>query len=343
VEETFMSVDLGRYGIRLPREQLTPELTKEIEALGYGAIWIGGSPPADLGLAEQLLAATERTAVATSIVNIWDAPAPEVAESYHRIERTYRGRFLLGIGIGHAEAVKEYHSPFDTIVGFLDELDIAGVPAGGRALAALGPKVLRVAGERTAGAAPYLTTPRHTAEAREILGPGPLLAPEHKVVLSTNVEYARQLGRRKVQAPYLRLANYRRNLLRTGFTQEDIDTVSDRLIDALVLHGDAAAVVAGLSAHLEAGADHVTVHISPPPAGSMTSTAPACASSPRSSDCPEPYEPTQRCSALLAGLSARPGVRCDPARPQQSPVRNGTPARGHPPQRAAARAAGRDG
>jgi probable F420-dependent oxidoreductase len=256
-----MSVDLGRYGIWLRRDQLTPELATEIEALGYGAIWIGGSPPADLALPEEVLAATDRIAVATGIVNIWQAPAPEVAESYHRIEKTFPGRFLLGVGIGHPEAVKEYRSPYDTIVGYLDELDAAGVPVAGRALAALGPKVLRLAGERTAGAAPYLTTPQHTAEAREILGEGPLLAPEHKVVLSTDPEYARKVGRPKVRDPYLRLSNYRRNLLRTGFTEDDLDTASDRTIDALVLHGDATTVVAGLNAHLEAGADHIDAQI----------------------------------------------------------------------------------
>ncbi|MEU7816495.1 LLM class F420-dependent oxidoreductase [Pseudonocardia sp. NPDC049154] len=256
-----MSVDLGRYGIWLRRDQLTGELAAEIEALGYGAIWIGGSPPADLALPEELLAATTRIAIATGIVNIWQAPAPELAESYHRIGKTYPGRFLLGVGIGHPEAVREYRSPYDTIVGYLDELDAAGVPVEGRALAALGPKVLRLSGERTAGAAPYLTTPRHTAEAREILGDGPLLAPEHKVVLSTDPEYARTVGRPKVRDPYLRLSNYRRNLLRTGFTEEDLDTASDRTIDALVLHGDAAAVAAGLNAHLEAGADHVAAQI----------------------------------------------------------------------------------
>ncbi|MCE0762158.1 LLM class F420-dependent oxidoreductase [Pseudonocardia kujensis] len=256
-----MSVDLGRYGIWLRRDQLTPELATEIESLGYGAIWIGGSPPADLALPEELLAATARIAIATGIVNIWQAPASEVAASYHRLEKAYPGRFLLGIGIGHPEATQEYRSPYETIVGYLDDLDAAGVPVAGRALAALGPKVLRLAGERTAGAAPYLTTPRHTAEAREILGTGPLLAPEHKVVLSTDPEYARKVGRPKVREPYLRLSNYRRNLLRTGFTTEDLDTASDRTIDALVLHGDAAAVAAGLNAHLEAGADHIAAQI----------------------------------------------------------------------------------
>jgi probable F420-dependent oxidoreductase len=255
-----MSVDLGRYGIWLRRDKITPELAAEVEALGYGVIWLAGSPPADLAVPEELLAATDRIAIATGIVNIWHSPAPEVAQSYHRIAKLYPDRFLLGIGIGHPEATKEYRSPYDTIVSYLDELDAAGVPVADRALAALGPKVLRLSGERTAGAVPYLTTPPHTAEAREILGEGPLLAPEQMVVLSTDQEYARKVGRTACEH-YLRLSNYRRPLLRAGFTSEDIDTASDRIIDALVLHGDPATVAAGLEPHLQAGADHVGVQI----------------------------------------------------------------------------------
>ncbi|GAA2862023.1 LLM class F420-dependent oxidoreductase [Pseudonocardia halophobica] len=256
-----MAVDLGRYGIWQLAGMLTPGLATEIERLGYGTIWIGGSPPADLALAESLLDATEHVVVATGIVNMWQAAAKETAESYHRIVARHPGRFLLGVGIGHPEGQKEYRSPFDTIQTYLDDLDAAGVPVEDRALAALGPKVMRVAGERTAGAAPYLTVPEHAREAREILGTGPLLAPEHKVVVSTDAAHARELGRSRVRRPYLELVNYRRNLLRTGFTETDIDTESDQLIDALVLHGDADTVAAGLDAHLAAGADHVCAQV----------------------------------------------------------------------------------
>ncbi|WP_344412294.1 LLM class F420-dependent oxidoreductase [Pseudonocardia ailaonensis] len=256
-----MAVDVGRYGIWAREDQLTPEVAAEIERLGFGAIWIGGSPPADLAHAESLLAGTGRIAVATGIVNMWKDPADAVAASYHRIAERYPDRFLLGVGIGHPEATAEYRSPFETIVSYLDELDAAGVPVEGRALAALGPKVLRVAGERTAGAHPYLTTPAHTAEAREILGAGPLLAPEHKVVLSDDPEHARAIGRPKVVSPYLRLSNYRRNLLRLGFTEKDLDEATDPLIDALVGHGTPDAVAAALTAHLDAGADHVCAQI----------------------------------------------------------------------------------
>jgi probable F420-dependent oxidoreductase len=257
-----MTVELGRIGVWRRRNQLTPRLAKEIEALGYGTVWIGGSPPGDLFLAQELLDATTHLTVATGIVNMWGAPATEVAASFHRIAAAHPGRFLLGVGIGHPEATQEYRSPYDTIVDYLDVLDAEGVPVEDRALAALGPKVLALSAERTAGAHPYLTTPAHTRLAREILGDGPLLAPEQKAVVTTDPDAARALGRPAVDRPYLHLRNYTSNLKRLGWTDADLaDGGSDALIDALVVHGDAAAVAAGLTAHLDAGADHVCVQI----------------------------------------------------------------------------------
>ena len=261
-----MTVELGRIGIWRRRGELTPRLAKEVAALGYGAIWIGASPPADLFLAQELLDATTHLAVATGIVNMWSAPAVDVAASYHRIAAAHPGRFLLGVGIGHPEATQEYRSPYDTIVDYLDVLDAEGVPVEDRALAALGPKVLALAAERTAGAHPYLTTPEHTRYAREILGDGPLLAPEQKVVLGTDPVAARALGRPAVDRPYLHLRNYTSNLKRLGWTDADIaDGGSDALIDALAVHGDAATVAAGVTAHLDAGADHVCIQLLTPP------------------------------------------------------------------------------
>lgn len=257
-----MTVELGRYGIWRHAGGLDPELAVQIEALGYGAIWIGASPAGDLRLAESMLAATERITVATGIVNMWATPAEEAAASYYRVEAAHPGRFLLGVGIGHPEATSDYRRPFATIVDYLDRLDAEGVPVAGRALAALGPKVLRVAAERTAGAHPYLTTPDHTREARELVGPGVLLAPEHKVVLDTDPQRARSIGRPVVEKPYLGLVNYTTNLRKLGFTEDDMaGGGSDRLIDALVAHGDAAAVAARLTAHLDAGADHVCAQV----------------------------------------------------------------------------------
>jgi probable F420-dependent oxidoreductase len=251
----IMTVELGRYGIWRRQHELDPDFATQAEELGYGAIWIGGSPPGDLELAEAMLAATGRLAIATGIVNMWSTPAEEVAASYRRIEARYPGRFLLGVGIGHPEATREYRSPYATMVDYLDRLDAAGVPVAGRALAALGPKALRLSADRTAGAHPYLTTPEHTREARTIMGEGVLLAPEQKVVVDTDAQRGRDVGRTAAEHPYLHLVNYRSNLQRLGW--------SEALIDALVAHGDAATVAARLTAHLDAGADHVCAQILP--------------------------------------------------------------------------------
>jgi len=257
-----MTVELGRIGIWRRTGGLSLELAVELEKLGYGAVWIGGSPPGHLDLAEDLLDGTTTLAVATGIVNMWSDDAATVGASFHRIAARHPGRFLLGVGIGHPEATQVYQKPYDKIVEYLDELDDAGVPRDAVALAALGPKVLRLAGDRTAGAHPYLTTPEHTRRAREILGDGPLLAPEQKVVLDPDPERARSIGRPAVANPYLNLVNYTRNLERLGYSPDDIaDGGSDVLIDALVAHGDAAAVARGVRAHLDAGADHVNVQV----------------------------------------------------------------------------------
>jgi len=255
-----MSIELGRIGIWRHPSGLSPELAAEVEALGYGAIWVGGSPGGDLAVIETLLSTTDHIAVATGIVNVWKDDAATVGASYHRVAARYPGRFLLGLGIGHPEATRQYQRPYPTLVSYLDELDELKVPAEGRVLAALGPKVLQLAADRTAGAHPYLVTPEHTRRARQILGRGPLLAPEQKVVLETDPEKARAIGRPRVQNPYLGLTNYLANLRRLGWTDADFaDGGSDALIDALVVHGDAEAIGRGVTAHLEAGADHVAV------------------------------------------------------------------------------------
>jgi probable F420-dependent oxidoreductase len=256
-----MTATLGTIGVWQFTGNATPELAAEVEALGYGTFWLGGSPGGDLEQVEALLGATERITVATGIVNMWKDDAATVAASCQRIEGRYPGRFILGVGVGHREATQEYRNPYDKIVEYLDQLDGAGVPAERRMLAALGPKVLELSAARTAGAHPYLTTPEHTAFARKILGPDGLLAPEHKVVVDTDAERSRAIGRKTVKR-YLALANYRNNLLRFGFSDDDVTGEgSDRLVDALVLHGDAGTVAQGLRAHLEAGADHVCIQV----------------------------------------------------------------------------------
>src|ERR1700677_3994474 len=256
-----MGIQLGQIGIWQSAGGLTPELAAEVERLGYGSIWIGGSPGGDLGIVERLLDATDHIAVATGIVNVWKDDAVTIGAAYHRIAARHPDRFLLGIGIAHPEATQEYRSPYATLVSYLDQLDEAGVPVEARALAALGPKVLALSAARSAGAHPYLTTPEHTRWARQLLGAGPLLAPEQKVVLDTDQERSRAIAR-EITARYLRLTNYVSNLRRLGWTDADFaDGGSDALIDALVVHGDAQAVADGVTAHLDAGADHVAIQV----------------------------------------------------------------------------------
>jgi len=257
---TELKPDLGRFGVWTfgsPK----PEQAVEIEKLGYGAVWIGGSPAGDLNFVEPILERTETLQVATGIVNVWTAPPDQVAEAYHRIEDAYPGRFLLGIGIGHPEHTEEYRKPYDVLVEYLDALDAATVPTSRRVVAALGPKVLRLSAQRSAGAHPYLTTPEHTGQARNIIGNTVFLAPEHKVVLTTDAEEARAIGRQTVDF-YLNLSNYLNNWKRLGFTDDDIAKPgSDKLIDAVVAHGSADAVAKRLTEHLDAGADHVTIQV----------------------------------------------------------------------------------
>jgi len=257
---TELKPDLGRFGVwtfGTPK----PEQAVEIEKLGYGALWIGGSPAGDLNYVEPILERTETLQVATGIVNVWTAQAEQVAEAYHRIEDKHPGRFLLGIGIGHPEHTEEYRKPYDVLVEYLDVLDAAKVPTSRRVVAALGPKVLKLAAQRSAGAHPYLTTPEHTGWARNLVGNTVFLAPEHKVVLTTDVEEARAIGRKTVDF-YLNLSNYLNNWKRLGFTDEDIAKPgSDKLIDAVVAHGTPDAIAKRLTEHLESGADHVTIQV----------------------------------------------------------------------------------
>ena len=256
--------NLGTFGVFGHHEQwqqLPQQALRDIEALGYGAIWAGGSPAAALDWVDPILGATETLQLATGIVNIWTADAGPVAESFHRIEKAYPGRFLLGIGVGHPEAHQEYKKPYDALTEYLDKLDEYGVPKERRVLAALGPQVLKLSARRSAGAHPYLTTPEHTAQARELIGPDAFLAPEHKVVLTTDAEKARAVGRKAVEI-YLNLANYTNNWKRLGFTDDDIAKPgSDALVDSVVAHGTVDAIAARLKEHLTAGADHVPVQV----------------------------------------------------------------------------------
>jgi probable F420-dependent oxidoreductase len=253
---------LGRFGIWRSASLVTPELAAAIERLGFGALWLGSSPAGDLVQAEELLDATTTLTLATSIVNMWQDRPEGVAVSFARVQRRHPGRFLLGVGAGHREATQQYASPYQTLARYVDVLEAGGVPRDRLVLAALGPKMLGLARDRAGGAIPYLVPPEHTREARAILGPGPLLAPEQKVVLDADPDRARALGRTRVQRPYLGLVNYTSNLRRLGWREEDLSGGgSDVLIDALVAHGGPAEVSAQLTCHLDAGANHVCLQL----------------------------------------------------------------------------------
>jgi probable F420-dependent oxidoreductase len=247
---------IGKVGIwRVYREGTGG--VRELEALGYGALWLGGSPaPAD---ARPFLEGTASLTVATGILNVWGHDPAEVAPQHAALDEEFGGRFLLGIGIGHPEATAEYRRPVATMRAFFDGLDAASppVPRDKRVAAALGPKMLDLAAERSLGAHPYLSPVEHTRYARERIGPGVLLAPEVTVVVEADVESGRDRAREFI-ARYLDRSNYRANLLRHGFAERDLaDGGSDRLIDSVVPHGSAEQVAEAVHAHLEAGADHV--------------------------------------------------------------------------------------
>jgi probable F420-dependent oxidoreductase len=258
---------VGRYGIWSPHLRAEDpagrderaEAAAELEQLGFGALWLGGNSAARH--AAPLIGATSRIVVGTSIQSIWDHGAPAAAASFAELEVSHPGSFLLGLGVSHGPRVAGYSRPYSTMVGYLDELDRAGMRAGHRVLAALGPKMLELSRDRAAGAIPYLVTPEHTARARETLGEGPLLAPEFKVVLDTDPARARATARAYL-ARYLELPNYTRNFLGLGFTEDDVaGGGSDRLIDAVFAWGDEDTIRTRIDAFHAAGADHVALQL----------------------------------------------------------------------------------
>lgn len=260
-------MEVGRVGVWswLPAEDVAPavEAAAELERLGYGAFWFPESP-ASFGIARALLAGTTRMVVATGIVSIWKHSPEETAAAHAELTAAHPGRFLLGLGVSHAFLTDgQYRRPLAKMREYLDGLDAAEppVPAAERVLAALGPRMLELARDRSGGAHPYLVTPEHTRLAREILGPDRLLAVEQAVVLETDPERARAVGRQHL-AIYLQAPNYTNNWLRLGFSEEDLaGGGSDRLVDVLVAWGDAGAIRERVARHHEAGADHVCVQV----------------------------------------------------------------------------------
>ena len=269
---------LGRVGVwSLDVERLTAaaarDYVRELEGLGIRALWI----PEALGSKEifahagLLLASGERLVIATGIANIWARDATAMANGDRTLCEAYPGRFLLGMGVSHAPVVTlrgaSYDKPIENMARYLDAMEKAPFTGAappelpGRVLAALGPRMLRLAAERTIGAHPYFVPVTHTAIARKELGPDPLLAVEQAAVLSRDPTVARAAARRHMKR-YLSLVNYANNLKRLGWSDADLaNDGSDALVDAIVAWGDAGEIRERVETHLANGADHVCVQV----------------------------------------------------------------------------------
>ncbi|MEW2146657.1 TIGR03620 family F420-dependent LLM class oxidoreductase [Micromonospora vinacea] len=238
----------------------------ELEDLGYSRIWFSGGFGKNVAPRfREILDGTTRIGVASGIVSIWHSSPPEAAAFVQDAERAHPGRFLLGLGASHAVLVEgsgtDYRKPYSRMVNYLDGLDAAGVSPERRILAALGPRMLELSRDRSAGAHPYFVPAEHTAEARAAIGPDRLLAPEVAVVLDADATTARATARQYTTG-YLALPNYTNNLRRFGWTDEDFaDGGSDRLVDALIPWGTVEQVAAGLEKHYQAGADEVAIQV----------------------------------------------------------------------------------
>jgi probable F420-dependent oxidoreductase len=275
-----MPVEIGRFGVWTSSLDTEPasravEAAVELEAMGWGAIWlpeaVGRDPFVHAGL---LLGATERIALATGIANVYMREPVAMNAAWRTLSEAYPRRFLLGLGVSHQPMVEglvgqEYLPPLAHMRGYLERMDASlyiAPPADEppeRVLAALGPKMLELARDRARGAHPYFVPPEHTEIARTILGDDALLAPEQMVVLETDPGRAREVAR-EAMGIYIGLPNYVNNLLRLGFTEDDVtDGPSDRLVDAIVAWGDLDTIAARVRAHHDAGADHVCVQVLP--------------------------------------------------------------------------------
>jgi len=273
-------MDLGRVGVwqyqldQLPSSQ-SGELAAELEELGYGAIWI----PEMIGResfvnSTLLLSATDHIVVATGIAGIYSRDPLSANSALNTITEAFPERFLMGLGVSHQVMVEgirghDYTKPYSKMVAYLDAMDAGMFTASPcttpthRALAALGPKMLKLAAERTDGAHPYFIPVEHTAFAREQMGPDAGLYPEQAVVLESDRTRAREIARAHMST-YLTLPNYTNNLKRFGWTDDDLaHGGSDALVDAIVVWGDESAIAERVGAHHAAGADHVCIQVLP--------------------------------------------------------------------------------
>ncbi len=262
------ALNLGRVGIwardlRDATPSVRAQAAAEAEAMGFRAIWVaGGGSPDLLAAVDDLLGATSCAIIATGILNIWRIGPEQLTAWWRGLSPERRTRVLLGLGVSHAPRIgAAWGRPVATMARYLDGLG-DGPPPERLCLAALGPGMLDLARDRTAGAHPYLVPPEHTAMARERLGPAALLAPELGVILEPEPGKAREAARAALGVA-LQLPNYVNSLRRLGFTEDDVGALSDRLIDALFAWGDLEAIDGRVRAHLDAGADHVCLQVIP--------------------------------------------------------------------------------
>jgi probable F420-dependent oxidoreductase len=276
--EASRTMEIGKLGIWTGAldsvsSQEARRAAARIESFGYSTLWIPETVGRDpLITSTLLLDSTSTLVVATGIANIYARDAVTTANAQRTLEEAFPGRFLLGLGVSHEHLVDrvrhhDYSKPYSKMVTYLDEMDAAVFRAVGPAerpatvLAALGPKMLALAGARANGAHTYFVPVEHTRHARQLLGDGPLLAVEQMLVLESDRRLGLEIAR-KGMAVYLRAPNYRRNLLNYGFVEEDLDDGgSDRLVDALVVIGGVAEVIGRVRAHLEAGASQVCLQV----------------------------------------------------------------------------------
>lgn len=247
-------------------------LAAELEGIGYTAAWIPDLGGDLFGPFSNLLAATSTLTIASGIMNVWHHPPAEVGDWWAALPEDHRERVMLGIGISHGPLIGEqYGRPLATMGEYLDGLDAVGIPKERRCIAALGPKMLELARDRTKGSHPYLVPPEHTAFARSVLGDGAGLYVEQGVILETDADKAREIARNAV-AFYLTLPNYVNNWKRLGYTDDEIMGCSDRFIDEIFAWGDRDAIRERLDAHHAAGADHVCIQALTAPEGSAADT-----------------------------------------------------------------------
>jgi probable F420-dependent oxidoreductase len=271
-------IDPGRIGLFAGPLNSQPtetqrEFIREVERLGYGTLWYGEALAQEAFARGAIyLAATERLVVASGIANIWARDAAAMANGGRTLAEAWPGRFILGIGVSHAPLVRmrghDYAKPYSAMREYLDAM--AAAPWRGPeaelppiVLAALGPKMVGLAGAHTAGAYPYFSTAEHIREVRSILGPEPFLAADLPVVLAGDQAAARAIGDRHL-AFYLGSANYRNNLLRIGWSAADLQPPgSDALFEAIVAWGDLDRIGGKVRERFEAGADQVVLNIVP--------------------------------------------------------------------------------